>query len=53
MLEKSPNQHQTDLFKATLQQIIDPNHPLVSLPHPIPCKKLEDNLPTSIHTQGS
>ena len=43
MLSKSPNQHQFDLFKPTLKQIIDPNHPLVSLAHAIPCKILEDN----------
>ena len=42
MLGKSPNQHQLDVFKATLKQIIDPNHPLVSLAHAIPCKNLED-----------
>ena len=41
MLGKAPNQHQIDLFKPTLKQIIDPNHPLVSLAHPIPCKTLE------------
>ena len=38
MLSKSPNQHQFDLFKPTLKQITDPNHPLVSLAHAIPCK---------------
>ena len=42
MLGKAPNQHQFDVFKATLKQIIDPNHPLVSLAHAIPCKNLED-----------
>ena len=42
ILGKSPNQHQIDLFKATLKQIIDPNHPLVILAQAIPCKKLED-----------
>ena len=42
MLGKSPNQHQLDVFKAALKQIIDPNHPLVSLAHAIPCKNLED-----------
>ena len=42
MLGKSPNQHQFDLFKPTLKQIIDPNHSLVTLAHAIPCKKIED-----------
>ena len=42
MLGKQPNQDQLDLFKATLKQIIDPNHPLVSLAHAIPWKTLED-----------
>ena len=42
MLGKAPHQQQLDLFKPTLKQIIHPNHPLVCLPHPIPCKKLED-----------
>ena len=42
MLGKAPNQHQFDLFKPTLKQIIDPNHPLVSLAHAIPWKNLED-----------
>ena len=40
MLGKSPNQHQIDLFKATLKQIINPNHPLVSLAHAIPWKRI-------------
>ena len=40
MLGKSPNQHQFDLFKATLKQIINPNHPLVSLAHAIPWKRI-------------
>ena len=42
MLGKAPNQQQFDLFKPTLKQIIDPNHPLVSLAHAIPWKNLED-----------
>lgn len=42
MLGKAPNQDQLALFKATLKQIIDPKHPLVSLAHAIPCKTLED-----------
>ena len=42
MLGKQPNQDQLDLFKANLKQIINPNHPLVSLAHAIPWKKLED-----------
>ena len=42
MLGKAPNQHQIDLFKATLKQIIDPKHPLVSLAHAIPCKRIEE-----------
>ena len=42
MLGKAPNQHQVDLFKPTLKQIINPNHPLVSLAHAIPWKKIED-----------
>ena len=41
MLGKAPHQHQLDLFKATLKQIINPKHPLVSLAHAIPWKKLE------------
>ena len=42
MFGKSPNQHQLNLFKATLKQIIDPNCPLVSLAHAIPWKRIEE-----------
>ncbi len=41
MLGKSPSQDQTDLFKSSLKQLINPKHPLVILAGAIPWQKLE------------
>ena len=40
MLNKAPNQEQTDLFKDKLKQFLDLQHPLIKLAHSIHCKQI-------------
>ena len=53
MLGKEKNTGQLDLFRASLQQIIDLEHPLVALSLTIPWEKIEKDFEQFYPTQGA
>ena len=50
MLGKAPNQHQFDLFKPTLKQIIDPKQSPRQLGSPYPLQKARRQVYPSLFT---